>query len=84
MARTDDWVRVKIKNKLGQSICLYHAPHSGSAGEDVDRELRAILGIPSPKPVGYVTTITVEALPSPADWLTKLVPRSKIPRDHCK
>ena len=84
MARTDEWIRVKVKNKAGQTICLYHPPHARSAGQDVDRELRALLGIPSPQPKGYVPEITIEALPGPADWLTALVPKSSIPADHCK
>jgi hypothetical protein len=65
-------------------ICLYHPPKTGSAGQDVDREVRAILGIPSPKPRGYEAPVTVEALPGEADWLTRLVPASAVPRDHCK
>ena len=82
MARTDEWIRVKIKNKAGKSICLYHPPHAGSAGQDVDRELREVLGIPSPQPPGYNPALTIEALPGTADWLTKLVPGSSVPSDH--
>jgi hypothetical protein len=84
MARNDEWIRVKIKNKAGDTICLYHPPKTGSAGQDVDRELRAILGISSPKSPGHTASITVEALPGPADWLTRLAAASEVPRDHCK
>lgn len=85
MARNDSWVRVKIVSRgSGQTMCLYHTPKGGAAGQDVDRELRAILGIPSPQPKDYVPEITIEALPAPADWLTERVPPEDVPPDHCK
>ena len=84
MARTTSWIRVRIKNTVtGETMCLYHPPTAGAAGEDVDRDLRSLLGIPSPQPKGYKAQITVEALPSPADWLSSKVPATDIPPDHC-
>ena len=80
MARNDSWICVKIENKkTGDAIYLYHPPTSGAAGEDVDRHLRSVLGIPSPAPKGHVATVTIRALPSPADWLTSLVPVGMVP-----
>jgi hypothetical protein len=80
MARTESWIRVKIKNRrTGKAIFLYHPPKAGAAGEDVDRDLRAILEIPSPQPAGYKPRMTIEALPSPADWLSALVSSSVCP-----
>jgi hypothetical protein len=79
MARNDSWIRVEIRNrKTGRAIYLYHPPKEGAAGEDVDRELRAILEIPSPQPPGYQPVVTIKALPSPADWLTDKVPASEV------
>jgi len=79
MARNADWIRVKIKNRDGRTMYLYHPPKEGAAGEDVDRELRSILAIPSPQPAGYKPVVTIEALPSPAEWLTAKVPAGEIP-----
>lgn len=85
MPRNDSWIRVKIKNpKTGSVMCLYHPPRAGSAGQDVDRELRDILEIPSPRTKDYVPVVTIEALPSPADWLTAKVPVTEVPEGHCK
>jgi hypothetical protein len=84
MARNDEWIRVKIRNKAGDTICLYHPPRSGSAGQDVDRQLRAILGIPSPRPASDAALITIEALPGPAHWLTHLVSAADVPANHCE
>ena len=63
-------------------MCLYHPPKGGTAGQDVDRELRAILEIPSPKPKGYSSKITIEALPEPAKWLTAKVAAADVPPGH--
>ena len=80
MARNDRWVRVKIRNRsTGATMCLYHPPKAGAAGEDVDRELRAILEIPSPQAKGYEARVTIEALPGPGDWLTAKMPASDVP-----
>ena len=85
MASTENWIRVRIKNRsTGETMCLFHPPKAGAAGQDVVRELRASLGIPSPQPSGYIPEVTIEALPSPADWLTSMVPASSVPTDCCK
>ena len=83
MAHNESWIRVRIKNRsTGETICLYRPPKAGAASEEVDRELRAILGIPSPQPKSYIPHVTIEALPSPADWLTDKVPARDVPKDH--
>jgi hypothetical protein len=81
MAKNDNWVGVEIKNEeSGEKIRLYHPPRDGAAGQDVDRQLRRILGIPSPQPAGYKPKVVVTALPGLglADWLTKAAPGSEI------
>jgi hypothetical protein len=78
MARTEDWIAVTIKNKkTGEAVTLYHPPESPSAGQTVDQRLRRVLGMPSParsKPSEPDNRVTIEALPSKADWLTSKVP----------
>ena len=70
----DRWIAVKIKNqKTGKSITLYHPPANG---KEIDQFLRYdILELSKPPD----PLITIEALPSGADWITKKIPASDIP-----
>lgn len=70
----DRWISVVLKNKkTGETMTLYHPPANG---QKVDQRLRyEILGLPAPTD----SEIAITALPSPADWLTALVPAAKVP-----
>jgi len=83
MARTNDWIAIKIRSKkTKETMIIYHPPAKPSAGLTVDVRLRRLLQMPYPARRGNEpdNRVTIEALPGGADWLSKKVPASEVPK----